>query len=74
MPSLDGVEQVFGEAFEVEGPEGKRDEEPVVDVPDEGGVAGSDDLLFEGVEFFEERGATGFAAEGEGFEMGEVGR
>jgi hypothetical protein len=57
---------VRGEAFEVDGPEGERDEEPVVDIPEKAGVAGGGDLSFEGVELLEERGAVGGAAESEG--------
>jgi hypothetical protein len=68
----ESVEEVGGEAFEVKRPEGERDEEPIVDVPDEVGVASGGDLFFEGVEFFEERGAVGGAAEGELVEVFEV--
>jgi hypothetical protein len=57
---------MMGEACEVEGPEGEGDEEPVVDVPDEVGVAGAVDLAAEGVELFQQRGAVGGGAEGEG--------
>ena len=61
------------EAFEVEGPEGEGDEEPIVDVPDEVGAAGGGDLVLQGVEFFEEGAAVGGAAEGERGEVCEVG-
>jgi hypothetical protein len=68
----DAFQQVGGEAFEVEWPEGERDEEPVVNVPDEAGVAGGGDFGFEGMKLLEERRAVGGAAESEGGQVFEV--
>jgi len=63
---LQGIEEESGEAFEVYGPEGEGDEEPVVDVPDGIGMGGGGDSGFEGEESLQQRGAMGFAAEGQG--------
>lgn len=65
-----------GEAFEVDGPEGERDEEPIVDVPDEAGFGFGKgrDAGGEGVEFFDERAAMGATTEGELVEATKIGR
>jgi len=62
-----------GEAFEVDGPKGKRDEEPIVDVPEESGVGGTGDPGFKTVEFFDQRAAMASPAEGELVEAAEIG-
>ena len=58
MSRSESIQEVEGEALEVEGPEGERDEKPVVEVPDKVSVAGGSDFVFEGVESFQERGAV----------------
>ena len=63
-----------GEAFEVDGPEGERDEEPVVgfpDLPGRGGWQGGD-VGSKGVKFLEERSAVGTTVKGEGIEVAEI--
>jgi hypothetical protein len=70
---LDGREEMSSQAFEVDGPKGKRDEEPIVDIPEETGFRQTGDQGLEAVEFFDQRAAMGSPAEGELVEAAEVG-
>jgi hypothetical protein len=63
---------VSGEAFEIDGPEGERDEEPIVDVPNQIGLPQLGDLGSEAVEFFGQGAAMGSPAERELVEVTEV--